>query len=276
MSSLVTHPLRSCLKNISVRSFNKGTHRTFALLPRNALRLAVWNATAVRSFSASTAVKTGSGATDMRLSQKLQEEIKYEQQQVKDNEEQDPPEFLNAFLAEKVWKVENIPGSDEVTLTRAFGKENIKVMFTIADLDAATDDQFLNEEGEENSEEGNEDEVPPSHPIRVSITVTKAKGALSLDAVCQDGIFITENVAFYSDATLANELSAEADWKRRGLYMGPQFDHLDVSVQEEFESFLRERGISEGLALFIPEYAEYKEQKEYVGWLQNVKRFVEA
>jgi complement component 1 Q subcomponent-binding protein, mitochondrial len=36
---------------------------------------------------------------------------------------------------------------------------------------------------------------------------------------------------------------------------------LDVNVQEEFEKFLRERGIAEGLALFIPEFAEHKEQK---------------
>lgn len=40
-----------------------------------------------------------------------------------------------------------------------------------------------------------------------------------------------------------------------------QFDTLDVAVQEEFERFLQERGINESLAMFIPEYAEYKEQK---------------
>lgn len=34
-----------------------------------------------------------------------------------------------------------------------------------------------------------------------------------------------------------------------------------MNVQEEFEKFLRERGIAESLALFIPEFAEYKEQK---------------
>jgi complement component 1 Q subcomponent-binding protein len=34
-----------------------------------------------------------------------------------------------------------------------------------------------------------------------------------------------------------------------------------VGVQEEFEKFLQERGINESLALFIPEYAEYKEQQ---------------
>lgn len=47
-------------------------------------------------------------------------------------------------------------------------------------------------------------------------------GALSIDAMCQDGGFAMDNIAFYSDARLATELTAEADWKRRGLYIGPQ------------------------------------------------------
>lgn len=74
-----------------------------------------------------------------------------------------------------------------------------------------------------------------------------------------------------------------------------QFDTLDVSLQDEFDKFLQERGINQTLAYFVPEYAEYKEQKvclsagsaiacygadrdlqEYVRWLDNVKGFVEA
>lgn len=52
---------------------------------------------------------------------------------------------------------------------------SIKVMFTIADLDAIAEDQFLPEENEEGNEgEAEEEEVPPSQPIRVSITITKA------------------------------------------------------------------------------------------------------
>lgn len=34
-----------------------------------------------------------------------------------------------------------------------------------------------------------------------------------------------------------------------------------MNVQENFESYLRERGIAEGLALFISEYSEFKEQQ---------------
>lgn len=55
-----------------------------------------------------------------------------------------------------------------------------------------------------------------------------------------------------------------------------QFDHLDEALQGDFESFLEERGIDSNLALFIPDLAEYKEQKEYVKWLQNVKKFIDA
>ena len=43
--------------------------------------------------------------------------------------------------------------------------------------------------------------------------------------------------------------------------MNPQFETLDVGVQEEFERYLQERGVDESLAAFIPEYAEHKEQK---------------
>ena len=30
------------------------------------------------------------------------------------------------------------------------------------------------------------------------------------------------------------------------------------------------------LAIFVPDYIDMKEQKEYVRWLENVKSFVEA
>jgi complement component 1 Q subcomponent-binding protein len=49
-----------------------------------------------------------------------------------------------------------------------------------------------------------------------------AEGALSIDTMCQDGAFMIENISYYRDGKIATELSAEADWQRRGLYIGPQ------------------------------------------------------
>jgi len=184
------------------------------------------------------------------------------------------PEFLKAFREQGVWAIEDVEGNDEVTLTRKFGNENIRVMFSIADIQNMEDEAGLEQE---NDESGDND-TSESYPIRVSFSVTKdsAKGSLNVDTMCQDSAFLVDNISFYPEAQLGTELTAEADWKRRGLYIGPQFDTLDVAVQEEFEKWLNERGVNETLGTFIPGYSEYKEQKEYVRWLENVKNFVQA
>ncbi|KAJ7765910.1 hypothetical protein DFH07DRAFT_770050 [Mycena maculata] len=38
-----------------------------------------------------------------------------------------------------------------------------------------------------------------------------------------------------------------------------QFNTVNTPVQEQFEGFLRKRGMDEGTALFLPKYAEKKE-----------------
>lgn len=224
---------------------------------------------ATRAFSASTR-RLGQGETDLSLGQKLHEEIKFELEAAQANT--GVPDFLRDFQSTGIWKIEDAEGQDEVALVRTFGNENIRILFSIADIDAPQDPAFDDIEGVEG-----EDTPVPMAPIRCSIVISKGsdQGALSIDALAQDGAMVVDNISFYKDAKLATDLTSEADWKRRGLYIGPQFDHLDTNVQEEFERFLEERGINGDLALFVPEYAEYKEQKEYVKWLQNVKTFID-
>ncbi|KAL0959769.1 hypothetical protein HGRIS_011459 [Hohenbuehelia grisea] len=229
-----------------------------------------------RAFSVS-ARTFGEGSTDLALSQKLQEELKFEKED--GNGAEEIPEFLKVFQEQGIWQVEDTPGCDEVTLTRKFGNENIRLIFSIADIQAEEEEPEFAEGQEGEGENAGEDPEDPLHsyPIRASLSITKTAGpgALNVDMVSTEGHFIVDNISFYRDTKLGVDLTAEADWKRRGLYIGPQFDTLDVAVQEEFEKFLQERGINESVALFIPEYAEYKEQKEYVQWLESVKNFID-
>lgn len=44
---------------------------------------------------------------------------------------------------------------------------------------------------------------------------------MTIDAVAQDGMFLVDNVTLYPDEQVGTELTPEADWKRRGMYMGP-------------------------------------------------------
>lgn len=89
-------------------------------------------------------------------------------------------------------------------------------------------------------------------------------------------MIVIENVFYHKNAALATAQTAEADYERRGIYAGPPFGNLDQEVQVLFERYLEERGINTALALFIPDYIDFKEQKEYMAWLENLKGFVSA
>ncbi|KAF9479309.1 mitochondrial glycoprotein [Pholiota conissans] len=227
--------------------------------------------TMTRAFSVS-AGRFGSGTTDIALSAKLQEELQYEKSEMAQAGDA-TPDFLKSFTEQGIWAINDVRGNDEVTLSRKFGDENIRIMFSIADIQQ--EDDYENE----HDAEGEEEDAPPATalPIRASVSITKttAPGAINVDMICQEGSFSIENISFYDDAKVGTELTAEADWNRRGLYIGPQFDTLDVAVQDAFDAFIAERGINESVAFFIPEYAAYKEQQEYVKWLGKVKSFID-
>lgn len=263
------------LRQISSTSSRLPYSRITTSSLRSRLASVTARAAVSRAFSVSSRT-FGQGNTDTALSNKLSEELKYETQAL----ESAPavPEFLKDFKKQGVWEIEDLPYNDEVTLSRKFGNENLRLTFSIVDVRAEAEEDFEGEEATSEEDEEHDQEALNVYPIRASLSITKdgVPGALAVDMSCQEGQFMVDNVSFYRDGKLATELTAEADWKRRGLYMGPQFDTLDVVLQEEFEKFLQERGVNESVALFIPEYAEWKEQQEYVKWLDGVKGFVDA
>jgi len=146
---------------------------------------------------------------------------------------------------------------------------NVKV--ASEDRVASADRADLGDENLEN--EQNE----PSYPARVNVTIEKAgKGAMHVETVAQDGLIQIENVSYFENAELANAQTAEKEWSRQSLYAGPPFGNLDEDLQVLLERYLDERGIDPALATFIPDYIDFKEQKEYLRWLANLKAFVDA
>jgi complement component 1 Q subcomponent-binding protein len=61
-----------------------------------------------------------------------------------------------------------------------------------------------------------------------SFVKTTGPGALNVDTMCQEGAFVIDNASFYPDTQLGLELTADADWQRRGLYIGPRVRVLDA------------------------------------------------
>lgn len=114
------------------------------------------------------------------------------------------------------------------------------------------------------------DDDEPSFPARVNVMIEKVgKGTLQIETTAQDGEIVIDNVYYFKDAELADAKTAELDWKRRNLYEGPPFGNLDEQLQVLLEKYLDERGVNTALAVWVPEYIDFKEQREYLNWLSS-------
>lgn len=118
----------------------------------------------------------------------------------------------------------------------------------------------------------------PAVTCRLNIVIEKPgqKGALNIEAIAQDANIIVENMFYYEDAAIAHSSNPEAVHKERDVYPGPSFGSLDEDLQLLMEQYLDERGINSALAVFVPDYTDMKEHKEYLAWLKNVRNFVDA
>ncbi|KAI0096741.1 mitochondrial glycoprotein [Nemania sp. FL0031] len=225
---------------------------------------------------------------DEELVEKLQSELLYEGE-VKPNQ----PASITDFLKNSPWEVKDEPGKEEVYLVRKFGDETITVSFSVSDLsnfepEMYDEDQIVDDEdmetpegkrlAETEAEEGLEDEnVDAAVPFRLNIVVEKpGKGALNIEAMAQDGAILIDNFYYYKDPKMAHSSSPEAVHGAEDVYPGPTFGSLDEDLQLLMERYVEERGITQAMALFVPDYMDLKEQREYQDWLKNVKDFIEA
>ena len=113
-------------------------------------------------------------------------------------------------------------------------------------------------------------------PANVNVLIQRdsSRGALRVHLITDNGRFVVQGVMHLPSSTTS---SSPTDLLRNpsdNLYTGPPFGQLDEEVQSMLEQYLDARGINTALALFIPDYIDVKEQKEYLGWLGRVKTFV--
>ena len=107
-------------------------------------------------------------------------------------------------------------------------------------------------------------------PAQLNVTITKpGKGAVQITATADDGMIEVEDVFYFQKAELAEPHTAEKMHARQHVYAGPPFGNLDSDLQAMLERYLDERGVNSQLATFVPDYIDYKEQREYVQWLES-------
>jgi len=198
--------------------------------------------------------------------------------------------FIKEYLSKSPFKLHDSPRKMEVEMKRRFNNEDISIFFTVESRpsDAYLDDEEF-EDGDNSaqnrgSHKSNEDvaedeEVyPPSAPTLFSVLVSKGSaGTLTFNCFIQDGQIQISQVIFNGDSKMALADTADADYNRTNVYPGPNIEDLDEGLQDQLYDYLLERLGDEGeLSAFIPTYIEYKEQAEYVNWLEDLEKFLHA
>ncbi|KAI0475449.1 mitochondrial glycoprotein [Xylariaceae sp. FL0804] len=247
------------------------------------------------AFSTSPLRREQASETDQELSVKLGSELDYEGS-VKESTQQ--PTSVKDFLDNSPYELQDTPGHEEVVLTRKFGNETITVSFSISDLSSYEPDQYnqndpalsddeemdmvegkqrMNKDPENEDEEDLDQEDEPPMPCHLRVIVEKpGQGALEISAAAEEGNIMVQNFHHYKDAAMAHSKTPETANAADIVYAGPPFNTLDEDLQILMERYLEERGISQAMALFVADYMDIKEQREYQNWLKNVKGFIDA
>ncbi|KAJ5711723.1 hypothetical protein N7488_005879 [Penicillium malachiteum] len=283
---------------LSLRAFSRSIPRVSRSVARTSLRPAVlpksiaqpWKQASkpiYASFSTSSAFREPAAEGDIELLAKLDEEVKHEKASgAEDAKEQKTS--IDYTLKAGEWEVKDVAGEQEVVLTKKFGNEKIRVTFTVADINNLSEDPMDDLHDDALSDEADfqqssrdvesEDEIlPPTFPARLSIAIEKANsGALLIQAVIQDGDLQVEEISHFKEAEIAYSQTAEKDWTRQSLYAGPPAENLDPELLAFWGRYLEERGLNVEFQTMVTDYIAYKEQKEYVSWLENVRKFIAA
>lgn len=166
---------------------------------------------------------------------------------------------------------------------------SITVSFTVADINNLSEDpldqlpdEALGDEGFEGQQQGQEGEgqdeiLPPTFPARLNVTIEKPdNGALLIQAVIQDGDLQIEEISHFKDAAVANAHTAEKDWTRQSLYAGPPAENLDPELIAFWGRYLEERGLNVEFQNMVTDFISYKEQNEYVRWLESKSTLIRS
>ena len=153
--------------------------------------------------------------------------------------------------------------------------ETVSIFFDVAQVANLPFNEDLSEAAEDN--EGLDDLADNFANVNVVVSKDSDGSSVCLELLMnmQEGTFFVDSVTPFASKDAALSESADAQLHRELVYHGPPFSNLDEELQESIEVYLESRGVTEELASFISTYSEYKENNEYIQWLENMNKFFE-
>ncbi|KAG9453090.1 hypothetical protein H6P81_005994 [Aristolochia fimbriata] len=157
--------------------------------------------------------------------------------------------------------IEDNPGDQTITLKREYQGENITVEVHMPDLVTGEDDE---DDGDDN--DGDDNQNPNQSSIPLVVSISKGQGTI-----------LEFNVTAFPDEISIDSMSLKEQEASEDqlAYEGPDFADLDENLQKALHKYLEIRGIKPSTTNFLHEYMINKDGREYLNWLQTLKKFVE-
>lgn len=209
----------------------------------------------------SVALKAKSDETVLRV---IESEIKCA-------EESDDPDRVEEIPGGFPFSIQDNPGTQNITLTREYNGQAIKVKVYMSNLVTGDDD---NDDDDHDSHE--EKGAQPSIPLVINV-VSKGNVKASLEFSCTaypDEVSI-DGLAVREQEEQSDDKGSDIPSEVKVAYEGPDFSDLDENLQKAFHKYLEIRGIKPSTTNFLHEYMINKDSREYLLWLRNLKNFIE-
>jgi hypothetical protein len=162
--------------------------------------------------------------------------------------------------APKPWTVTDKPGHADVILRRAYGQEDIAVTCVYQP------DSYAEERDPEDvNSEDDLDQDGDGACVNMTVTINKGADYPTLEVSA---------VSYGSEITIDHVYIWEDKDTKEARYDGPNFLQLDEEVQNQFERFIKARGVNKELTGYLFALLADKEQREYMRWLQKVEAFL--
>ncbi|KAK9690483.1 hypothetical protein RND81_09G130900 [Saponaria officinalis] len=175
------------------------------------------------------------------------------QRELDDSPVQQPPAQCNGF------KVEERPGERWISLSKKFGRsEEISVEVTMFDGSVP-----VPKDGDKPGQPGEDVHLH----ITMIISISKEESNRVLEFIC----------SAWPDTIDVKQLFVREQSKlpNKPPYTGPLFEDLDDEMQESIYNFLEERGIDDNLCTYLHNYIHYKDQAEFIRWMESVRKTIE-
>merc|ERR1712217_589380 len=194
----------------------------------------------------------GSAAATSKVAKIIQAELKHEDTNYEQAKE------IKLFLKNTPFKLVEGEGDVNMALERDAGDNVVRIEWQ---LSSPFDPEAFGEGGEDHEAHEATD---------MSVTCESKKTGAGITFYCstqtgEDHRYVIGNVKVYSTIDERDSISA---------YNGPEFEDLDEKLQEAFDEYLAELGMSSEICDFVDAMALDKEQREYVRWLKTTDAFL--